>query len=88
MIVRLKAGNEVVRVTSTKAFQFYDSPIKSVTAVPSPLRFHLFQFYDSPIKSVDAMHLRVFGNEFQFYDSPIKRVLSTRGFLALEVSIL
>ena len=54
MIVRLKDISLNARSAYISMFQFYDSPIKSVT------RNHLvhpsikFQFYDSPIKSIEG----------------------------------
>ena len=51
MIVRLK-DNQLWKETPEKLiFQFYDSPIKSLSERRKFFFFSQFQFYDSPIKS-------------------------------------
>ena len=55
-------------------FQFYDSPIKSMTEYGKYVEPEKFQFYDSPIK---RFYTPVSDNSvllFQFYDSPIKSI--------------
>ena len=56
MIVRLKDGNRRGKRRIEEAFQFYDSPIKSLMLLnASIVSIISFQFYDSPIKSRPAL---------------------------------
>ena len=52
MIVRLKDSIAGFPVITCIMFQFYDSPIKSISASKFKELFVSFQFYDSPIKSL------------------------------------
>ena len=73
MIVRLKVANLFAGYEYITPFQFYDSPIKSGSALLARCDNMLFQFYDSPIKrGVYERRILVALNKFQFYDSPIK----------------
>ena len=72
MIVRLKVRFRRCTRRVIEEFQFYDSPIKSLTVRKSGLWIVMFQFYDSPIKSIAARAVIADTTRFQFYDSPIK----------------
>ena len=83
MIVRLKVFFRELYKYTIKKFQFYDSPIKSLSNLYFKEVFFIsFQFYDSPIKSLyNTMSMEIPYNMFQFYDSPIKSIPSLYHFV-------
>ena len=73
MIVRLKGLRRIVLNEIEREFQFYDSPIKRISA--HVYAMPLLNFNSMIVRLKDIVLCIVYPSPivFQFYDSPIKR---------------
>ena len=72
MIVRLKVCGGSRKRSPFFWFQFYDSPIKSKSAIKGELRLDGFNSMIVRLKAFLGRWYQCIPYEFQFYDSPIK----------------